>query len=144
MKSTVFFVLLLGAGAAYFWVTDESGINQVFNPDIKVVEKKVLDFMEDIQFKDFTKAATYHSPDDQKKVDIPKLLESKFHIKPEQMDLKEFNILKTSIDSTGNRARAKVKSKIHVLSTDKIRNVEMMLYFHKNDGQWFMELESSL
>ncbi len=33
---------------------------------------------------------------------------------------------------------------MHVLNTDEIRNPEAILYYHKKDGNWYMELESSL
>jgi len=103
-------------------------------------------FLEDIQFKDFKKAATYHSPDDQKTVDIPFLLERLFGIKPEQLDIMSYEIVFTDIDSSGLRARVKSMVKVKILLNGAIENRELMLYFSRDTLQspWYMRLESSL
>lgn len=147
--STIILVLiLLGLGAFfYFGSRGNPGApeSSIFaSKDEKVIREKSLSFMEDLKYKDFQKAATYHSPEDQKNVDIPKLIERMFLVKPEQLDVMEYRILDADFDSSGQRARVKVKAKIHVLNTSEIRNPEIILYYHKKADQWYMELQSSL
>lgn len=103
-------------------------------------------FLEDIQFKDFNKAASYHSPDEQDHVDIPFLLERLFFVKPEQLDVMEYEVLFVKIDSSGLRARSKVRIKVKNLLKGEINERELMLYFLRENQQspWFMKLESSL
>jgi hypothetical protein len=103
-------------------------------------------FWEDIQFKDFKKAAQYHTPDKQDTVDIPYLLERMFLLKPELMDIMDYEIQFVDIDSTGLRARTKTRVHFKDLLNKDIRNQEILLYFHRNSMEepWFMELESSL
>jgi len=103
-------------------------------------------FLEDIQFKDFEKAASYHSPEEQETVDIPFLIERLFGVKPEQLDIMEYEILFSKIDSTGLRARVKSRVKVKHLLQDEIHDRELMLYFHRSsaDAPWYMKLESSL
>lgn len=103
-------------------------------------------FLEDIQFKDFSKAASYHSPDEQDHVDIPFLLERLFFIKPEQLDVMDYEVLFVKIDSSGLRARSKVRIKVKNLLKGEINERELMLYFYRKNQQspWFMKLESSL
>ena len=146
-KSTVALVLICLLVGGYFAFEAEWGrslLLRFFSPDRDTVNQMALAFMEDIRFKDFDKAATYHSPEDQTKVDIPKLIERLFQIKPETLDIMEYEILDTTLDSSGQRARVKLKTKVHILNKDEIRNPELILYFHNKDGNWYMELESSL
>jgi hypothetical protein len=110
------------------------------------LRRRSLEFWEDIQFKDFDKAATYHSPDQQSQVDIPFLLERLFLVKPEGLDIMQIEVVMVDIDSTGNRARVKTRLQTKVLVDGKIREREIMLYYHRASAAepWFMELESSL
>lgn len=103
-------------------------------------------FLEDIQFKDFKKAASYHSPDDQKTVDIPYLLERLFGIKPEQLDIMSYEIVFADLDSSGLRGRVKSLIKVKILVNSEIHDRELMLYYHRDTPQapWYMRLESSL
>ena len=98
----------------------------------------------DTQFKDFVKAATYHTPEDQEQVDIPHLIERLFKIKPEFLDIMKYEITDVDIDKSGTRARVKTHSIVKVLNTDKIEEPDIIFYWHKQDGQWYMQLESSL
>jgi len=146
-KSTVAFVLVLLILAAYIAYDTQKGRSfflGIFSHEEAKLNDAVLSFMEDIKFKDFKKAATYHSPEDQKTVNIPRLLEDLFKVKPEFLDIMAYSILDTSLDSTKTRGRVKVKAKVHLLNSDEIRNPEVIFYFHKKGGAWFMELESSL
>ena len=146
-KSTVSFILvLLIVGGYVLYDTRKGGpfFPGLFSRDKGAMNAMALSFMEDIKYKDFEKAATYHTPEDQKKVDIARLLEGLFRVKPEFLDIMEYSILDTSIDSTQKRGRVKLKAKVNLLNSTETRNPEMIFYFHKKEGKWFMELESSL
>ena len=146
-KSTVAFILVIMAIGGYFAYDAQWGRSfflGLFSEDQKTLREMALSFLEDIKFKDFEKAATYHNLEDQKKVNIPHLIERIFKIKPEFLDIMDYEILDTSLDSSKKRGRVKVKAKIHMLNSDKIKQPELILYFHNKDGKWYMELESSL
>jgi len=146
-KSTVAFVLVALAVGGYILYDSQWGrsvLMGIFSEDLARIEEISLAFMEDIEFKDFNKAASYHSPEDQEKVDIPKLMERLFKIKPEFLDVMEYTILDSTLDSTGTRGRVKMKAKVNVLNSGKIKNPEFILYYKKEGEAWFMELESSL
>jgi hypothetical protein len=146
-KSTVAFVLVALAVGGYILYDSQWGRSVLmgfFSEDLARIEEISLAFMEDIKFKDFNKAASYHSPEDREKVDIPKLMERLFKIKPELLDVMEYSILESTLDSTGTRGRVKMKAKVNVLNSGKIKNPEFILYYKKDGNEWFMELESSL
>ena len=146
-KSTVAFVLVALAVGGYILYDSQWGrslLMGIFSEDLARIEDISLAFMEDIEFKDFNKAASYHSPEDQEKVDIPRLMERLFKIKPEFLDVMEYTILDSTLDSTGTRGRVKMKAKVNVLNSGKIKNPEFILYYKKEGEAWFMELESSL
>ncbi|MDQ6978690.1 MAG: hypothetical protein Q9M09_00775 [Mariprofundaceae bacterium] len=103
-------------------------------------------FMEDIQFKDFKKAASYHEPDAVDQVDIPYLLQRLFLQKPEALDIMEYEIVFCKLDSTTLRGRAKMRVKIKNLIDKKLRTQDFILFYHRAHAHapWYMELESSL
>ena len=103
-------------------------------------------FWEDIQFKDFDKAASYHPPDKQDDVDIPYLIERMFILKPEGLDIISYEIVFAEVDSSGLRARVKSRVKVKNLVNNDINDREIMLYYFRDstDSPWFMKLESSL
>jgi hypothetical protein len=105
-----------------------------------------LSFLEDIQFKDFVKAASYHAPGVRDKVDIPYLIERLFAIKPELLDIMSYEVVFAKIDSSGLRARVKTLIKIKNLADASISERELMLYFERDTpaDPWHMKLESSL
>jgi len=109
------------------------------------LEEMSLKFLEDLRFKDFQHAASYHSTEDRKKVNIPQKIEQWFMVKPEQLDIMRYEVMRTDVDSTGLRGRVKVKTVIKILNTSEIKEPEMMLYWFKDPTEgWIMELESSL
>lgn len=114
--------------------------------DLGELRRTSMTFWEDIQFKDFDRAATYHSPEKQESVDIPFLIQRLFAVKPEALDVMSYEIVLADIDSTGNRGRVKTRVKVKILVDEKIREKEVMLYFHRADAAspWYMELEDSL
>jgi hypothetical protein len=114
-------------------------------PDKHAVETRIFDFLEGIQFKDFERAARVHSEKDQEGRNIPELIEKKFMIKPELLDIKSFEIV--HIDLTHAGERAKVLTKVHVMllnSGEPIKEIEAVFYFKRAEGQWVMDLQSSL
>lgn len=114
--------------------------------DAARVRQLTNSFLEDIQFKDFKKAASYHSPQEQKTVDIPFLLERLFLIKPEQLDVMEWEIIFAKVDSSALRGRSKSRIKIKDLLRGKLKERELMLYYYRETPKspWYMRLESSL
>ncbi len=146
-KSTVALILVILGVGAYILYDSQWGRSiylSLFSKDLHLIEEISLQFMEDVQFKDFDKAASYHSPEDREKIDIPRLMRKLFMIKPELIDVMDYSILDSSLDSTGTRGRVKVKAKVNILNSNKIKHPEVILYFHKKGDQWYMEMESSL
>jgi hypothetical protein len=117
-----------------------------FGGNTATLRRMSKDFLEDVQFKDFTRAARYHSPAEQKTVDIPFLLERIFMLKPELLDVMEYEILFARIDSTGLRGRVKTRIKVKNLVEPSIHDRELMLYYYREQesSPWYMRLESSL
>jgi len=111
-----------------------------------LLRQTALSFWEDIQFKDFGAAASYHSPETRDSVDIPYLIERIFAVKPEMLDIMEYEVVFAEVDSTTLRARIKTRLKVKELIREKIREQEVILYFHREstDAAWYMVLESSL
>jgi hypothetical protein len=114
--------------------------------DVGWARRTALSFWEDIQFKDFTRAASYHSPERRAAVDIPYLIERLFGVKPEFLDIMEIEVVLADLDSTGLRIRVKTRLKVKFLVNEKIDDREIMLYFHRAslEAPWWMELETSL
>src|SRR5690242_5570597 len=81
------------------------GVHLAWAPDKQRVEERANDFLEAIQFKDFVRAATNHSDKDQAGRDIPRLIEAKFQVKPELLDIKSFEILRVDLAGKGDRAK---------------------------------------
>ncbi|MBX3171300.1 MAG: hypothetical protein KF760_28080 [Candidatus Eremiobacteraeota bacterium] len=144
----LFAVLLVFAFAALVISNRASGGQSIGTgsaADRSQLEQMSLKFMEDLRFKDFQHAASYHSVEDRKKVNIPQLIEQWFAVKPETLDIMRYEIQKVDIDSTGKRGRVKIKTVLKILNANQIKEPEMMLYFFKDPAEgWIMELESSL
>ncbi|HJN72806.1 MAG TPA: hypothetical protein QGF58_02630 [Myxococcota bacterium] len=111
-----------------------------------MLRKMSLDFWEDIQFKDFEKAATYHEESMQDEVDIPFLLDRLYGVPPESMDIQHYEVVFVDIDSSGLRARVKCRVKALELTREKVRDQEIILYYYRDsvDDPWHMKLEDSL
>lgn len=114
---------------------DEGGLRRI-----------ALSFLEDLQFKDFEKAATYHAPELQDTVDIPFLLHRLFQSPPETLDIMEYEVLWVDLDSSKLRARVRTRVKARHLPTGDLREANLMLYFHRENihDPWYMILEDSL
>ena len=110
------------------------------------LRRLAMSFWEDIQFKDFDKAATYHPPELQETVDIPFLIQRLLVVRPEMLDILEYEVVMVDIDSSGNRARVRTRLKVKELARGKIREKQVMLYFRREspDAPWTMRLEDSI
>ena len=152
MKKLVTALLVLGtlaggyAAAVHFSGGAFYDFGVPLGGDLGELRRTTTSFMEDLQFKDFDRASTYHDPDKQDAVDIPYLLERLFLVKPEALDIMEYEIILAEIDSTDRRARVKTRVKFKDLVLNKVRERELMLYYHRDSlsEPWYMELESSL
>ena len=105
-----------------------------------------MSFMEDIQFKDFQRAASYHAPDLMESVDIPFLIQRLFAVRPEALDIMGYEVVFSEIDTSDLRARVKVRVRAKLLASERLEERELILYFYRDDVQspWYMKLEDSL
>ena len=147
-KILLVFGILLALAVFLLAFTSRSSVRYAggsLTGDSRQIETYAKKFLEDIQFKDFQTAASYHSKEDRKTVDIPNLIERLFGIKPEFLNIMRFDIVKVQIDSTGKRARVLCHSVVKILNSNEIKEPEIMLYFRKDPAEgWVMELQSSL
>ena len=133
-------------GAAHFSGGAYPTLGLPIGGDRAHLRKLTLSFIEDVQFKDFKRAASYHEPSIQESVDIPYLLERMFMVKPESLDIMSYEIVFAKLDSTNLRGRVKVRIKIKDLLRSKIREQEIIYFYHRSSvsSPWYMVLESSL
>jgi hypothetical protein len=144
-----------------------------WNQEVAELERLAKLFLTDLQYKDFDKASMYHTFVDKGKANIPKLIERLFQVKPEVLNIRDFEVVKVDMDPDGKRARTFFRSTMEILNTakddkpNKEREVEGILYWHKRPAaegekplppgatptpptaeelaeKWFMKLESSL
>lgn len=149
------------------------GRTLAWNEDLATLERLARAFLTDLQYKDFEKAGMYHTLADKGKANIPKLIERLFQVKPEVLNIRDFEIVKVDLDPDGKRARTFFRSTLELLNTaegdkpNKEKQVEGILYWHKRPAaeadpaaprpapgtseaaaaaaeEWFMKLESSL
>lgn len=148
VKFVVAVLLALGAAGWWFFTFGPAAhapIGVVLNPETRKLGELARSFLEDIKFKDFKAAAQYSTPEEREKVDIPKLIERLFKVKPELLQIDNIELVAADVDSTGRRARTKLKTDLKVLNTKELRHPEVLLYWKKGEqGQWFMDLASSL
>ena len=110
--ATIFTLVVLAIGGAIY-------LAEPFNADRRIVQDLSTKFMEDIQFKDFRSSALYHHELEQDRVDIGKAIERLFLVKPEMLNIQDFRIVRTEIDSTSRRARVLVNSRFRRLNIDE-------------------------
>lgn len=148
-------LVIMASGAALFGLQQARLVDVArldFSGQTKWLADRSYDFLEDLKYKDFAKASEYHLAETQAKRDIPELIRRVFGIKHEILDIDRFEILGVDLDRSGLRARVRTRVYFNVLgdravrdSTSSRRDVELLLYwFKQSDGQWAMELESSL
>jgi len=152
MKKAVTALLVLGLllggylGVAHVSGGSFSTLGLALGGDRGALRRIALSFLEDIQFKDFVGAAGYHAPDIRDGVDIPFLLQRLFTVRPEALDIMDYDIVFAEIDSGGLRARVKLRVKVKLLLNALIKEQEVLLYFERDsvDDPWYMKLEDSL
>jgi len=143
----IFFITFSGyLAASHFSGGAFPGFGLPVGGDLGQCRRMALNFLEDIQFKDFKNAARYHSPDDQDSVDIPYLIWRLFGVKPEAIDFMEYEVIFAKIDSTRNRIRLKVRMKAKIVIKNEAIDQQMMLYFFRENenAPWYMKFEDSL
>ncbi len=142
-------VAVLGGG--YLTVAHVSGaafwtMGLPLGGDRGILRRISMDFMEDIQFKDFVSAASYHAPELMETVDIPFLLQRLFQVRPEALDVMDYEVVLAEIDSSGLRARIRMRVRAKLLLDERIEEREFILYFYRDsvNEPWYMRLEDSL
>ncbi len=142
------FSLLLGG---YLTVAHISGgafstLGLLLGGDRGELRRVALSFLEDIQFKDFASAAGYHSPETRDSVDIPFLIQRLFTVRPEALDIMDYEVVFAEIDESGLRARVKLRVTVKILLNALINEREVILFFERNtvNDPWYMKLEDSL
>lgn len=155
-KSLILSLVVVGlAGAALFGLQQARLVDVArldFSGQTKWLADRSFDFLEDLKFKDFAKASTYHLAETQAERDIPELIRRVFGIKHEVLDIERFEVVEVDLDRSGERARVRMRVYFNVLGDRTVRenassrrDIELLLYWFKQaDGQWAMELESSL
>lgn len=123
--TSILILVLAGLGA---WVV----LAKPFSPEVRKVEMLSDKWMEDLQFKDFRSSGLYHHKLDRGRVDIGRALERLFLVKPEMLDIIDYRLVKTELDSSGRRARVKVQTRYKKLNYDKEpQEGSLMLYWMK-------------
>ena len=141
-SSLLLVLLLYSVSSKYGFRIGDLSIS--FAPEKEEIFNSMKRFIEDIQFKDFSHAATFHSNSDQAEEDIPKKIEKRFVVKPELLDIKAFDILGVELNDLGKRAKVRTQWHVKLLNSDERRDVDVIFYWYKKDGKWFMDLKSSL
>ncbi|MFQ6132998.1 MAG: hypothetical protein ACE5R4_13235 [Armatimonadota bacterium] len=148
-KVIVILMILVAAAVAAVVLSGRQGVrvgkyNLTLNEDKQILDEKMRGFLEAIQFKHFDKAANYHNEEDKSRRPIDRLIEEKFFIKPEQLDIMSYEIMFVELSQAGDRARILTESRIRKLNTEEVRDAEAMFYWAKENGEWYLKLESSL
>lgn len=152
MKKALTLLMLIAAllggylGAAHlsggaFWT-----LGLPLGGDRGILRRMAMDFMEDVKFKDFVSAAGYHAPELIETVDIPFLIQRLFAVRPEALDFMDHEVVFAELDSSGLRARVKIRVKAKLLLDQRIEERELILYFYRDSlrDPWYMKLEDSL
>lgn len=127
---TIVVIVALAAGG-YLYLTNP------FDPHRTQIEDRSEQFMEDIQFKDFHSSAKYHHRLEQRRVDIGKAIEELFLVDPELLDIMDYRITRSQIDSSGTRGRVLVNTRFRPLKPeaisdgdgDDIEEADLQLYW---------------
>lgn len=150
MKLKALTMLVIASLAAFVYLNSSrygfrfGGLKVPFDSDKMTINDSTLSFLEAVKFKDFNRAASFHHPDTLQEKDVPKLIEKKFMIKPEALDISAFEIVRVDLDSARSRGKALCSVTVKALNTDKRRDIEIIFYWMKRDEAWYMTLESSL
>ena len=137
----VVFVLAVLGGVGYAVFT---GHVPALKSDRHIVIGKTHRFFECVKFKEFGEAGNFHTAEDAKKADIPKMIEDLFKVPPEYLDVQDVNILFAEIDSSKVLAKVKTRCTVQLLNTKEIRHPECILYWKLENGEWYLKLRSTL
>ncbi len=139
---------LFGGGSGGSKGNDSSGFGAVDpnkNEDARFLFDRTTDFLEDIRFKDFDKAASYSSSQDRKNVNMTRALTRLFVVPPESLDILESEIVSVELDRSASRGRVKTHSRVKILNANRLEEPEIIFYWHKDPKEgWVMKLESSV
>jgi len=142
------FSLLAMIGGGYYYLQSsnmgQAPLGTLLSGNKQELVKASRSFMEDLQYKDFKSAEKYSLPEQIDKYDIPSLIERLFQVKPEFLNITSYEILSTDFDHSGDRARVHLKANLKILNADQEKSPELILYYKKQDGKWYMDLASSL
>jgi hypothetical protein len=142
-------LVVVGLGVALYFGSDRYAVGigpwrVPLDPDRSRLHEATCEFLRSIQFKDFTRASTLHTDADRAKRDLPQLIEKKFAVPPELLDIRHFEVVRIDVWPEGNRAKSVNAVTVKLLNSKEIRDVELVLYWKKNEGRWYMDLQSSL
>lgn len=127
-KSTILTLVALVAVSAGAWLV----LAKPLSSERGLLEGMTRSFVEDLQFKDFRSASLYSHLLDRSRLDIGKTIESLFRVKPEFLDIKDFKLVDLDIDSSGERAKAKVRTRYKILNqSDELKENALILYWIK-------------
>ena len=117
-------LVVVAAGIGLYFCADRYGVRVgsyalVLDPDRDVIHRNTRRFLEDLQFKDFKHAGTFHTEKEQSERNIPELIEKKFAIKPELLDIRHFEVLRIDISDDGDRAKSVSNVTVKFLNTSR-------------------------
>ena len=138
VAAVVFTIVTVAAG---LWIATNGvsvGTIDIGGGERRWLEARTYDFVEDLQFKDFDKASTYHLKSTQKERDIPALIQRAFHVKHEMLDILRWEILEVDLDRSKARGRVRVKIWYRILGGKVItkdersrRELELLFYWFR-------------
>lgn len=137
----IVFVVLLAAAIAYLYF---DGAIPGHTTDGRILKDKTRRFLECIKFKEFEEAAAFHNEADRKDADIAGMIEGLFYVPPEYLDIQDVNVLFAEIDSSGVLGKVKARCFAEFLNTKESKNHDVLLYWKKENEDWFLKLKSSL
>ena len=121
---TLLVVLAVG-GAAAVYLADP--VKLLRGVDVDSLARA---FLEDLQFKDFRQSGLYHHTLEQDRLDIGRALERLFMLKPEFIDIQQYRIIKSEVDSAGQRARTLVRVRFKRLNmANEPEDKDLILYW---------------
>lgn len=141
-------LLTLAGGTLFYLQSSPAGqapLGTIFSKDAQEIVKMGQKFMESIQYKDFKSASQFSLPEQKASLDIPVLIERLFQVKPEMMDMNNVQVISHDFDTSGDRARLRMRADVKFLNSNELRKPEILLYFKKMpDGKWYMDFASSI
>jgi wobble nucleotide-excising tRNase len=93
-----------------------------------------------LHFRDLAKASQAFAPAEQNVEAVQAFLQRVFNANADQLDLTECNVDNIEMDSTGTRARVKLRVKAKNLTTGKVLQPEILIFFKrgKADQRWYL------